>query len=137
GRRHPDVRDHHVRPLSIDGGEQGIEVDAGSHDLDLGLRLEQSPHTLPDEVVIIGENDPNSHENTIRRGTLVLVVDDNDKNAKLVRDVLQAAGLATLEAGSGEEAIALALEHRPDVILMDIRLPDMDGTDAARRLKAD
>jgi len=87
--------------------------------------------------VIIGENDPNSHENTIRRGTLVLVVDDNDKNAKLVRDVLRAAGLATLEAGSGEEAIALALEHRPDVILMDIRLPDMDGTDAARRLKAD
>jgi two-component system cell cycle response regulator DivK len=68
---------------------------------------------------------------------LVLIVDDNEKNAKLARDVLRVAGLRTLEAGSGGEALALALEHQPDVILMDIRLPDMDGTDAARRLKDD
>jgi two-component system cell cycle response regulator DivK len=68
---------------------------------------------------------------------LVLIVDDNEKNVKLARDVLQFAGLRTLEAGSGGEGIALANEHLPDVILMDIRLPDMDGTDAARRLKAD
>jgi two-component system cell cycle response regulator DivK len=68
---------------------------------------------------------------------LVLIVDDNAKNAKLVRDVLRVAGFRTVEAGSGGEALALALEHQPDVILMDIRLPDMDGTDATRRLKAD
>ena len=68
---------------------------------------------------------------------LVLIVDDNEKNAKLARDVLRVAGLRTLEAGSGGEALALAFEHQPDVILMDIRLPDMDGTDAARRLKDD
>ena len=67
----------------------------------------------------------------------VLIVDDNEKNAKLARDVLRVAGLRTLEAGSGAEALALAFEHQPDVILMDIRLPDMDGTDAARRLKDD
>ena len=48
--------------------------------------------------------------------------------------MLRAAGLRTLEAASGAEAIALAAEHLPDVILMDLRLPDMDGTDAARRL---
>jgi two-component system, cell cycle response regulator DivK len=65
---------------------------------------------------------------------LVLIVDDNQKNLKLARDVLRAAGLRTLEAGSGAEGIALAAEHLPDVILMDIRLPDMDGTDAARAL---
>jgi two-component system cell cycle response regulator DivK len=65
---------------------------------------------------------------------LVLVVDDNEKNMKLARDVLRLGGLQTLEATTGGESISLAAEHLPDVILMDIRLPDMDGTDAARRL---
>jgi len=65
---------------------------------------------------------------------LVLIVDDNEKNLKLARDVLRAAGLGTLEAASGVEGIALAREHLPDVILIDLRLPDMDGTDAAQRL---
>ena len=65
---------------------------------------------------------------------LVLIVDDNEKNLKLARDVLRAAGLRTLEAASGAEGIALATEHLPDVILMDLQLPDMDGTSAAREL---
>jgi two-component system, cell cycle response regulator DivK len=68
---------------------------------------------------------------------LVLIVDDNERNLRLARDVLVVAGFRTLEAGSGDDGIALAVEHLPDVILMDIRLPDMDGTDAARRLKSD
>ena len=67
---------------------------------------------------------------------VVLIADDSDLNRKLARDVLRASGLATLEAASGEEAIELARARLPDVILMDIRLPDMDGTDALRRLKA-
>jgi two-component system, cell cycle response regulator DivK len=67
-------------------------------------------------------------------GPLVLIVDDNEKNLKLARDVLRAAGFRTLEAASGATAITLAAEHLPDVVLMDIRLPDMDGTDAARKL---
>ena len=65
---------------------------------------------------------------------LVLIVDDNEKNLKLVRDVLRAAGFRTLEATSGAEGIALAAKQLPDVILMDLRLTDMDGTDAARKL---
>ena len=65
---------------------------------------------------------------------LVLIVDDNQKNLKLARDVLRAAGFRTLEAESGAAAITLAAKHLPDVILMDIRLPDMNGTDAARTL---
>lgn len=65
---------------------------------------------------------------------LVLIVDDNEKNLKLARDVLRAGGFRTLEAASGAEGIALAAEHLPDVILMDLRLPDMDGTDAAQKL---
>ena len=65
---------------------------------------------------------------------LVLIVDDNRKNLKLARDVLRDAGFRTLEAESGAEGMALAAEHQPDVILMDVRLPDMDGTDAAQAL---
>ena len=65
---------------------------------------------------------------------LVLIVDDNEKNVKLARDVLRAAGFRTLEAANGAEGIALADEHLPSVILMDLRLPDMDGADAARKL---
>jgi CheY-like chemotaxis protein len=65
---------------------------------------------------------------------LVLIVDDNEKNRRLISDVLGAAGFRTLEATSGAEGIALADEHLPDVILMDFRLPDMDGAAVAREL---
>ena len=68
---------------------------------------------------------------------LVLIVDDNEKNMKLARDVLHFAGFRTLEAATGGAGVTLAVEHLPDVILMDIRLPDIDGTDAARQLKGD
>ncbi len=66
---------------------------------------------------------------------LVLVVDDNERNRKLARDVLNAAGLRTVEAGSGAEAIALAGRDLPNVILMDLGLPDMDGVAATKRLR--
>ena len=65
---------------------------------------------------------------------LILIVDDDERNLRLAQDVLVAAGMRTLGAGTGTEGIALAVEHLPDVILMDLRLPDMDGMDAARRL---
>jgi two-component system, cell cycle response regulator DivK len=68
---------------------------------------------------------------------LVLIVDDNEQNRKLARDVLRAAGLRTLEAAGGNEAIALAAKCRPDVILLDLRLPDMDGTAVARGLRGE
>jgi two-component system cell cycle response regulator DivK len=68
---------------------------------------------------------------------LVLIVDDNEKNLKLARDVLHAAGFRTLEGASGAEGMAVASQHLPDVILMDLRLPDMDGADAARALTDD
>jgi two-component system cell cycle response regulator DivK len=67
---------------------------------------------------------------------LVLIVDDNEKNLRLARDVLRAAGFRTIEAASGEDAVAVATEHLPNLILMDIRLPDIDGTEAAARLKS-
>jgi two-component system cell cycle response regulator DivK len=65
---------------------------------------------------------------------LVLIVDDSEKNLKLARDLLRAAGFRTLEAATGAGGIALAAEHLPDVVLMDLQLPDMEGTDAARTL---
>jgi len=66
---------------------------------------------------------------------LVLIVDDNEKNLKLARDVLQFAGFQTLEASTGSAGIALAAEHLPDVILMDVRLPDVNGIEALEQLK--
>jgi two-component system cell cycle response regulator DivK len=78
--------------------------------------------------------DASAHGPADTEDPLVLIVDDNGKNRKLARDLLRAAGFRTLEAESGAEGIALAAEHVPDVILMDLRLPDMDGIDAARRL---
>jgi two-component system cell cycle response regulator DivK len=68
---------------------------------------------------------------------LVLIVDDNDRNRKLARDVLRSARFRTLEAATAAEGIALASEHLPDVVLMDLRLPDVDGTEAVRRLRAE
>ena len=62
---------------------------------------------------------------------LVLIVDDDARTLKLAREVLLAAGFRTLVARNGSEAVALAAEHLPDVILMDLRLPDMDGAEAA------
>jgi two-component system cell cycle response regulator DivK len=67
----------------------------------------------------------------------ILVVEDNAKNMKLVRDVLQATGYRTLEATTGGRALQLALEHGPDLVLMDVQLPDIDGVEALGRLRAD
>jgi two-component system cell cycle response regulator DivK len=68
---------------------------------------------------------------------LVLIVDDNDRNRKLAGDVLRLARFRTLDAVTAAEGIALAAEHLPDVILMDLRLPDLDGAEAARILRAE
>ncbi len=70
-------------------------------------------------------------------GEQVLIVEDNQKNMKLFRDVLLAKGYRTLEATTGGEAIELATEHAPDLVLMDIQLPDLDGVQSLRRLRAD
>ena len=72
----------------------------------------------------------------IGAGRLILIVEDNAKNLKLVRDVLQFNGFLTLDAVAGEEVLALARQRLPDVILMDIGLPGMDGIAATRQLKA-
>jgi len=70
-------------------------------------------------------------------GELILIVEDNDKNRKLVRDVLQFKGYRTLEAESGELGLARAREARPALILMDIQLPGMSGIEALAHLRAD
>lgn len=67
----------------------------------------------------------------------ILIVEDNEKNMKLVRDILQHDGHATLEAVTGREGLRLAAEARPDLVLMDIQLPDMDGIAVLRGIRAD
>jgi two-component system, cell cycle response regulator DivK len=68
--------------------------------------------------------------------SLILIVEDNEKNMKLVRDVLQAKGYATIEAVTGEDGVRLAGERKPDLILMDIQLPGISGIEALRQLRA-
>ncbi len=68
---------------------------------------------------------------------LILIVEDNEKNRKLVRDVLQFKGFATLEASSAEEGMRLARDRHPDLILLDIQLPGIDGIEALQKLRAD
>lgn len=67
----------------------------------------------------------------------ILIVEDNPMNLKLIRDVLQIEGYETLEAESGETGVELARERHPAVILMDVNLPQMDGREAMKILKAD
>ena len=70
-------------------------------------------------------------------GELVLVAEDNEKNMKLFRDVLEAKGYRPLAATSGEEAVELASEHAPALVLMDVQLPGMSGLEALGRLRED
>ncbi|PZQ81461.1 MAG: two-component system response regulator [Ancylobacter novellus] len=67
----------------------------------------------------------------------VLIVEDNELNMKLFNDLLQAHGYVTVGTRHGGEAVDLARQHRPDLILMDIQLPEISGIDVTRRLKAD
>jgi two-component system cell cycle response regulator DivK len=72
-----------------------------------------------------------------RPGPLVLIVDDDARNRKLAADLLRLAGFGIIEAGTAREAIAIAADRVPDAILMDLRLPDLDGAQATRLLRAD
>ena len=68
--------------------------------------------------------------------SVILIVEDNERNLKLVRDVLQVKGYSTLEAVTGEDGVKLALEHKPDLVLMDIQLPGINGIEALVQLRA-
>jgi CheY-like chemotaxis protein len=70
-------------------------------------------------------------------GELILIIEDNEKNRKLVRDVLQVKGYNTVESETAEEGLKLALEKSPALILMDIQLPGIDGITAMKQLRAD
>ena len=67
----------------------------------------------------------------------ILIVEDNEKNMKLARDVLQSKGYVTLEAVTGEDGVRMTIEKKPDLVLMDIHLPGINGIEALRRVRAD
>jgi len=69
--------------------------------------------------------------------SVILIVEDNPRNMKLVRDVLQVKGHTTLEATTGEEGVALAREKLPDLVLMDIQLPGINGIQALGQMRAE
>ncbi len=70
-------------------------------------------------------------------GELILIIEDNEKNRKLCRDVLNVKGYRTIESETAEEGLKLAREKGPSVVLMDIQLPGMDGITAMKQLRAD
>ncbi len=67
----------------------------------------------------------------------ILVVEDTEDNRQIIRDLLTSVGFEMLEAVTGEEGVAMAKQHRPDLILMDIQLPVLNGYEATRQIKAD
>lgn len=69
--------------------------------------------------------------------SVILIVEDNEKNMKLARDILRAKGYDTLEAVNGLEGVQMALQHKPDLVLMDIQLPDINGIEAFARIRAE
>jgi len=75
--------------------------------------------------------------NEAAEAPLVLIVEDNERNLTLVRDLLQINGYRTIEARTASDGFELAVEHRPALVLMDIQLPDGDGVDVLVRLRAD
>ena len=68
---------------------------------------------------------------------VILIIEDNARNLKLARDILNHVGYRTLEAENAEDGLALALAQRPDLVLMDVQLPGIDGVEALRRLRTD
>jgi two-component system, cell cycle response regulator DivK len=74
---------------------------------------------------------------TTQMAKTVLIVEDNDLNMKLFHDLLEAHGYATIQTKDGMEAMKLAREHRPDLILMDIQLPEISGLEVTKWLKED
>ena len=69
-------------------------------------------------------------------GELILIVEDNEQNRKLARDLLQVHGYCTIEAETGEDALTLAATHTPDLVVMDVHLPGMSGVDVLEKLRA-
>lgn len=80
---------------------------------------------------------PNPHQTGASSPRTILIVEDNDLNLKLFRDLLEANGFRTLQAKEGMEGLRLTQEHRPDLILMDIQLPEISGLEITRMIKAD
>jgi two-component system cell cycle response regulator DivK len=85
-----------------------------------------------------GNDDPlRRNPKIVMAGELILIIEDNEKNRKLARDVLQVKGYQTIESETAEEGIELAREKSPALILMDIQLPGIDGITALKQLRAE
>jgi two-component system, cell cycle response regulator DivK len=80
---------------------------------------------------------PEENLRMLHVGKRILIVEDNDLNMKLFHDLLEAQGYATLQTKDGMEALKLARQHHPDLILMDIQLPEVSGLEVTRWIKAD
>jgi PleD family two-component response regulator len=121
--------------VELMGGEISVEsqVDKGST-----FRVELREVRLADAAALAARNQPSIDADAVRFARAsVLIVDDIEVNRNLVKGYLDQYDLALFEASNGEEAVRFAEEHHPDLVLMDLKMPVMDGYEATRRIKGD
>jgi two-component system cell cycle response regulator DivK len=99
--------------------------------------METTPLPAASARVPAGGSAPSPSQGDTTMSKTVLIVEDNDLNMKLFHDLLEAHGYGTLQTKDGLEAMRLAREHRPDLILMDIQLPEISGLEVTKWLKED
>ncbi len=105
------------------------------------MRPETLPTTLPGaglrQVADAGAQGRRDKKVPLTMGQKILIVEDNELNMKLFHDLLEAYGYTTVQTQDGREALELAREHRPDLIVLDIQLPEISGLEVTRQLKED